>query len=83
EYQFAALQEPYIGIGGKTRSNSHWHVQYPTLHRDGGGGTTRAVTLVNTAVPTDAWTQLDFPSRDVVVIELRGEFGVLRMVNIY
>ncbi|KAJ7769946.1 hypothetical protein B0H16DRAFT_1307194, partial [Mycena metata] len=82
EYQFAALQEPYIGPGNKTRANSHWRVVYPTLHGEG-QGSTRAVTLVNTAVPTDAWSQIPVPSKDVVVVELKGEFGTLRMVNIY
>jgi hypothetical protein len=81
-YHIAALQEPYIGLGNLTRGNSHWHVVYPS--QDGEEGKrTRAATLVNASVPTEAWSQLHVPSLDVVTIELHGEFGTLRVVNIY
>ncbi|KAJ6457680.1 hypothetical protein C8R45DRAFT_844111, partial [Mycena sanguinolenta] len=81
-YHIAALQEPYIGPGNKTRANVHWRSVYPTQHGDE-GKKTRAVTLVNTSIPTEAWSQLHVPSPDIVAIELRGEFGTLRIVNIY
>ncbi|KAJ7608196.1 hypothetical protein FB45DRAFT_737904, partial [Roridomyces roridus] len=81
-YHIAALQEPYIGIGDKTRANSYWRVVYPSRHGMD-NKKTRAVTLINTSLPTEAWSQLHFPSTDVVAVELRGEFGTLRIVNIY
>jgi hypothetical protein len=43
----------------------------------------RAVTLVNTSLPTDTWSQMHFATVDAVAIEFRGGFGTNRMVNIY
>jgi hypothetical protein len=64
------------------RANNHWRVVVPSQHGEE-GKRTRAVTLVNTSIPTDTWSQLHVPSPDIVAIELRGEFGTLRVVNIY
>ncbi|KAJ6483774.1 hypothetical protein C8R47DRAFT_981191, partial [Mycena vitilis] len=82
DYHFAALQEPYIGKDNVTRANPHWRVVYPTEHGVE-GKRTRAVTLVSTSLPTDSWSQIHVPSADMVVVELRGDFGTLRIVNIY
>jgi hypothetical protein len=81
-YHFMALQEPYMGPGNVTRADSQWRVVYPTLHGTE-GVKTRAVTLVNVLLPTDAWAQIHIPSADMVVVEFRGDFGTIRLVNIY
>ncbi|KAJ7302840.1 hypothetical protein DFH08DRAFT_722650, partial [Mycena albidolilacea] len=82
KYHFMALQEPYMGPGNVTRADSQWRVVYPTLH-----GVeerrTRAVTMVNTSLPTDSWSQIHVASADMVVVEFRGAFGTIRLVNIY
>ncbi|KAJ7718534.1 Endonuclease/exonuclease/phosphatase, partial [Mycena metata] len=83
EYQFVALQEPYIDFRDKTRANSHWSVVYPTGHGRKGARTTRAVTLVSTELPTGSWSQMDIDSSDIVVVEFRCAIGVVRIVNIY
>ncbi|KAJ6470020.1 hypothetical protein C8R45DRAFT_797553, partial [Mycena sanguinolenta] len=57
-------------------------VVYPSTH-GGEGVRTRAVTLVNTSLPTDSWSQMPLDSPDAVAVEFRGAFGTLRMVNIY
>ncbi|KAJ7187280.1 hypothetical protein C8R46DRAFT_880328, partial [Mycena filopes] len=82
KYHFAALQEPYIGIGNVTRANSHWIVVYPTEHGME-GRRTRAVTLIATSLPMDSWSQMPVPSADVVAIEFRCAIGTLRIVNVY
>ncbi|KAJ7747558.1 hypothetical protein B0H16DRAFT_1242952, partial [Mycena metata] len=83
-YQFAMLQEPYIDFNNLTRANSHWRVVYPSPHVSGKGKPKpRAVTLVNTAISTDTWTQLQVPSLDMVAVEVKGSAGRIRMVNIY
>ncbi|KAF7373394.1 RNA-directed DNA polymerase from transposon X-element [Mycena sanguinolenta] len=80
--QFVVLQEPYIGPGAWTRADAQWRVVYPTPHGKE-GVRSRAVTLVNVSLPTDSWNQMQIDSPDMVAVEFRGEFGTLRMVNIY
>ncbi|KAJ7450365.1 Endonuclease/exonuclease/phosphatase, partial [Mycena latifolia] len=82
KYHFAALQEPYMGPGNVTRANPYWRTVYPTQHGME-GKRTRAVMLVNSSLPTDNWSQIHIPLPDVVVVELRGGFGTLRIINIY
>ncbi|KAI0027451.1 hypothetical protein K488DRAFT_21876, partial [Vararia minispora EC-137] len=43
----------------------------------------RAVVMVNVAMKTDTWKQIDFPSSDVVVVQIKGFFGKLTIFNIY
>ncbi|KAJ6450597.1 hypothetical protein C8R45DRAFT_753020, partial [Mycena sanguinolenta] len=79
---FVVLQEPYVGPGAWTRVDAQWRVVYPTPHGKG-EARTRAVTLVNVSLPTDSWSQMQIDSSDMVAIEFRGDFGTLRIVNIY
>ncbi|KAJ6561098.1 hypothetical protein DFH09DRAFT_831703, partial [Mycena vulgaris] len=80
-YHFAALQEPYMDQNRKTRVNAWWTAVYPSGH-EASKERTRAVTLVNRSLSTNAWSQIHIPCPDVVGIELRGDFGTLR-INIY
>ncbi|KAJ7689695.1 hypothetical protein B0H17DRAFT_934037, partial [Mycena rosella] len=81
-YHFAALQEPYIDHNRRSRANPWWTVVYPTGH-DTSVERSRAVTLVNRTLPTNSWSQIHIPSPDVVGVEFRGDFGTLRLINIY
>ncbi|KAJ7221655.1 hypothetical protein GGX14DRAFT_353702, partial [Mycena pura] len=85
KYHFAALQEPWIGPGDsgrETRANPWWTAVYPIGYKTA-GVKSRAVTLVNRSLSTNAWSQLHIACTDVVGVELRGEFGTLRVINIY
>jgi len=44
---------------------------------------TRSVTLISAALTSDSWQQLDFPSGDVTVIQMKGNWGRLTIFNIY
>ncbi|KAJ7649309.1 hypothetical protein B0H17DRAFT_958470, partial [Mycena rosella] len=81
-YHFAALQEPYIGRNRETRANTWWTAVYPSGHKTS-NERERAVMLVNRSLSTNAWSQIHIPCPDVVGIELRGDFGTLRVINIY
>ncbi|KAJ6512613.1 hypothetical protein C8R45DRAFT_765058, partial [Mycena sanguinolenta] len=81
-FHFVAVQEPYMGPGAWTRADAQWRVVYPTVHGKE-GVRSRAVTLVNASLPTDSWTQMPIDSPDMVAVEFRGDFGTLRIVNIY
>ena len=81
-----AIQEPYIDFLGCTRALPHLRVVYPTQHLDNYAKPTtrtRSLLLLNTKLPTDCWTQLPIDSPDVTAVQLTGEFGTLRIFNIY
>ncbi|KAI0026662.1 hypothetical protein K488DRAFT_16944, partial [Vararia minispora EC-137] len=86
-YDLVLIQEPYADFRRLTRTNSHFHAIYPTNHftapRNREPERDRAITLVNVAMSTDTWQQIDFPSSDVVIIQIRGSFGRLTIFNIY
>jgi len=39
--------------------------------------------LIRASIKTDSWKQLDFPSSDVTVIQVKGEWGKLTVFNVY
>ncbi|KIK75160.1 hypothetical protein PAXRUDRAFT_38548, partial [Paxillus rubicundulus Ve08.2h10] len=39
--------------------------------------------LISSALNTNSWSQLPFPSRDVVIIQLTGLYGKCMILNIY
>ena len=82
QYDLAMIQEPYIDFRGKTRATPHWHAIYPSLHRTT-EETTRAVILVSAHLPSNSWTQIPIPSTDVVGVQLHGDFGTIRFINVY
>jgi endonuclease/exonuclease/phosphatase family metal-dependent hydrolase len=77
-----AIQEPSIDANGYTLASKDWIPIYPTPHRKT-DATTRAVTLIRESIKSDIWEQIDFPSPDVVVIQFKGTWGKLLIVNIY
>ena len=82
DWDILALQEPAINKLGNTRANPHWRVVYPTL-KYSDGRKSRAVTLINTRISTNTWKQLDFPSADVVIIQLVTSQGLCTIINTY
>lgn len=81
-YELVLLQEPHIDFLGNSRANSHWHVLYPPQHRQA-PKKTRSIILINRSIATGSWTQIQIQSCDVTAIEIRGNFGTLRVYNIY
>ena len=77
-----ALQEPAIDANGYTLASKDWTTIYPTLHGKTDKGT-RAVMFIRASLESDSWRQLDFPSNDVTVIQITGEWGKLTIVNVY
>ena len=77
-----ALQEPSIDADGYMLASRDWIPIYPTLHRKSDKAT-RAVTLIRESIKSDSWKQIDFPSCDVVVIQIKGVWGKLTITNIY
>jgi len=82
EWDILAIQEPSLNSLGNTKANMHWRVVYPTAKYTN-EEKPRAVTLVSSKISTDAWKQVEFPSADVVVIQLRTSQGLCTMFNVY
>jgi len=82
DFDVCAIQEPYIDFKGKTRANPHWLPIYPPKHNENPKNT-RSITLVNRRVAADAWTPLPIDSQDVTAIQLQGDYGTIRIINIY
>ncbi|KAF9232837.1 hypothetical protein BU15DRAFT_32395, partial [Melanogaster broomeanus] len=83
DWDILALQEPHINPMKNTISSKRYHVIYPSTRYSAPESKSRAVTLISTYMDSNSWTQLPFPSPDVVVIQLVGSFGRCTMFNIY
>ena len=79
-----ALQEPAINAFNHnlTIAARNWSTIYPTTH-NAAPNKTRSIILVSAQISTDTWNQLDFPSGDVTVIQIKGSWGKLTIFNIY
>jgi hypothetical protein len=82
DWDIIALQEPYIDFKGVTRTTPPWYVVYPSHHyttlQD-----TRSVMLINKKLSTNSWESLQLDSSDITAIPLSGDFGYIRLFNIY
>ena len=63
-------------------ASKDWILVYPSMHC-AHPGRTHTLTLISTAISTDNWEQLDFPSGDVTAIIIKGEWGKITIFNIY
>jgi exonuclease III len=83
EIDLIVLQEPAINaITNLTIATKDWLPIYPTTH----GNTTnrtRSITLIRANLNTDSWTQIDFQSSDITIVQLIGAWGKITIFNIY
>jgi exonuclease III len=77
-----ALQEPAINPFNLTIAARDWLPIYPSTHSDV-SIRSRAITLIRSNISTDNWTQLDFPSGDVAIVQIKGIWGKITIFNIY
>jgi hypothetical protein len=77
-----ALQEPAINSFGSTITSRDWIPIYPSTHGKD-PHKTRSLILIRSNILTDQWKQIDFPSGDVTVIKLIGNWGLAFIFNIY
>ena len=82
DYDICIIQEPYIDFNGNSRASRQWSIIYPNTHREH-PHSTRSIILINTNLSTDAWKQINFQHPDITAMELHGQFGTLRLINIY
>lgn len=77
-----AIQEPAINPFNLTIATKDWMPIYPTPHGDT-SDRTQAITLMHLNISTDTWTQLDFPSNNVTIVQIKGLWGKITIFNIY
>ena len=77
-----ALQEPAISGFGLSIASRDWMPIYPSKHSDNPHNT-RAIMLIRADVSTENWNQIDFPSSDVTVVPMTGQWGKITIFNIY
>ena len=77
-----ALQEPAINYLGKTIAARDWIPIYPSTHEKE-PGKSRSLMLINATIPTENWEQVEFPSGDVTVLRISGDWGRITIFNIY
>ncbi|KAJ6627684.1 hypothetical protein B0H10DRAFT_1663533, partial [Mycena sp. CBHHK59/15] len=82
KYHLALLQEPYIDHLQQSRTNPRFISVYPTPHKKS-PERSRSLILVNSHLSSSAWTQIPIDSSDMTAIELKGEFGIIRVFNLY
>ena len=83
QFDIVTSQEPYINFLGNAQATPHWITVYPTGHLDR-MQKTRAIIMMNKfSISSNAWTQIDIDSPDVVGVQVVGEQGTLRIINIY
>lgn len=82
-WDIIVIQEPYLNFLRNTRANHIWHVLYPTQHYTHPQKRSRAITLINAKLDTNSWTQIAFPSSDIVVTQITSNIGKYAIFNIY
>ena len=82
EVSIVTLQEPAINFVNKTIATKDWTLIYPSTH-DKHPDQTRSILLIRSALTSNSWQQLAFPSGDVTAVQLKGNWGSLAIFNVY
>ncbi|KIK81535.1 hypothetical protein PAXRUDRAFT_95134, partial [Paxillus rubicundulus Ve08.2h10] len=82
-FDLAFIQEPVINLVNLTTSNTQWNVIYPTCHNNNHAKCTRSLILINKQVLKEHWRTIPLNTPDVTTIEMNGDFGRIRIYNVY
>jgi endonuclease/exonuclease/phosphatase family metal-dependent hydrolase len=77
-----ALQEPAISGTGLSITSRDWMPVYPSKQSNNPHNT-RSIMLIGADISTENWNQIDFPSRDVTVVQMTEQWGKITIFNIY
>ncbi|THU87587.1 hypothetical protein K435DRAFT_681423, partial [Dendrothele bispora CBS 962.96] len=85
EFDIICIQEPWTDSVGNARSNSRWHMVYPTskifLPKT---SLLRSVILINKKLKSGSWKQIDIQdTNDITAIQIKTNSGKLTIFNIY
>jgi endonuclease/exonuclease/phosphatase family metal-dependent hydrolase len=84
-YDIACIQEPYLNpvkLANASNLRQYWDVIYPTDHHTS-PERSQVIMLVNKKLSKNDWHTVTIKSSNIMAIELTGNFGKVRMYNIY
>ncbi|KAG1844473.1 hypothetical protein F4604DRAFT_1516830, partial [Suillus subluteus] len=84
-YDIACIQEPYfnpVNLANTSNLKQFWDVIYPTDHH-ASAGRSQTLILVNRRLSKNNWHIIPIKSPNVMAIEITGQFGKVRIYNIY
>jgi hypothetical protein len=76
------LQEVALSGDRFTIALRDWITIYPSNHANN-PLKTRSITLIRADMNSKSWNQLEFPSSDIMVMQITGAWGKLTIFNIY
>ena len=59
-----------------------WITIYPSNHANN-PLKSRSITLIKASISSNSWNQLDFPSSNMIVIQVTRDWGKITVFNIY
>ncbi|KAG1767211.1 hypothetical protein EDD22DRAFT_773247 [Suillus occidentalis] len=84
-YDLKCIQEPFfnqIGLANTSNLRCYWDIIYPTNHHLN-PERLQCILLVNKKLFKNNWHIIPLDSSNITVIELNGNFGKVRIYNIY
>ncbi|KAG1794546.1 uncharacterized protein HD556DRAFT_1236586, partial [Suillus plorans] len=84
-YDLACIQEPFlnpVGLANASNLRQYWDVIYPTNHHSN-PERSQSILLVNKKLSKNNWHIVPLDSPNITAIELNGNFGKVRIYNIY
>jgi hypothetical protein len=82
QWDILILQEPWIGHLG-TRGSHNWRILYPNTYFTDKSKSPRSLILINTNIPTNSYTQIQFDSPDVTDVRITQGNQKIIIINIY
>ena len=82
DWDILLVQEPWIVFNG-TRATPHWRVLYPKAYFDDNTKLLRSIILINTAIPTNLYEQIQFNTPDITRLILKTEEKKIVIINVY
>ncbi|KAG2089123.1 uncharacterized protein F5147DRAFT_587326, partial [Suillus discolor] len=84
-YDLACIQEPYlntVNLANASTLGRFWDVIYPSNHHSN-AERSQTIMLVNKWISKNNWHIILINSPNIMAIELTGQFGKVRIYNIY
>jgi hypothetical protein len=84
-YDLACIQEPFLNVVGLANASNlrwFWDVIYPTNHHSN-PECLQTILLVNKKLLKNNWHIIPLDSPNITAIEIHGDFGKVRIYNIY
>src|ERR1700677_3279491 len=81
-YDIVLIQEPYFDYKKDSHISSKWIAIYPLHHLDN-PLCTHSLILMNAKISSNSWTALSINCPDITAICITGDWGTIRIFNIY